>query len=98
MRLVAMFVALTWLTGCDFINSGDAVVSGNDNVLVRDDVVDRVAERLVGFDTTSAVTDEELLEVYASIRQRAREGDLQAALVVLKVAALQRRDDGGEGP
>lgn len=44
-----------------------------------------------------AVTDEELLEVYASIRQRARDGDLQAALVVLKVAALQRRADGADG-
>ena len=88
---VIVIAAVTLLTGCEFIGGGDTVVSGNDNIVVRDDVVDRVASYLARMEVTPAVTDDEIVSIYTTIRDGALKGDLRASLVILKVAGLQRQ-------
>ena len=78
------------LTGCDNIGGGETVVKGNDNLIVLDQAIDRIAAALASFETTPEVTDADIAAVYAKVRQDALEGDLDAALVLLKVAAIQR--------
>jgi len=78
------------LTGCGNIGGGEIVVTGEDNVIVQDQAIDRIAAALASFDTTPAVTDADIAAVYAEIHQNALAGDLDAGLVLLKVAAIQR--------
>lgn len=54
-------------------------------------MVDRVAVALADFEATPQVTDEELQALYENIREAALAGDMDATLVVLKVATIQRR-------
>jgi hypothetical protein len=92
--LIGSTVLLTFvaaLAGCDSIGGGDIVVKGHDNVVVADGVVDRVAVALADFEATPQVTDEELQALYENIREAALAGDMDATLVVLKVATIQRR-------
>ena len=92
MRYV-IFLTLTLLTGCDFIGGGDTVVRGNDNIVVTDEVVDRVAAQLAKFESTPVISDDDLKAMFASIRQSALDGDLEASLVMLKIAAIQREPE-----
>ena len=43
--------------------------------------------------SAATVSDEELAQAYAAIRTRALEGEPEAALVLLRVAAYQRSED-----
>lgn len=81
--------ALILLAGCDSIGGHDNVVNGNGNVL-GNDTVTQVAKALARFETTPEVSDADLQAIYAGIRQAAADGDLQASLVVLEVAGIQR--------
>ena len=86
------------LAGCEFIGGGDTVVTGHNNVVVAEGVVDRVAVALAGFEATPLVTDEVLQRLYEQIREQALAGDMDATLVVLKVAAIQRMPEESEEP
>ena len=91
MRKMFLILFLVFLmSGCDFIGGGDTIVKGNDNLLVEDEIVDRVAAALAQYETTPKVTDEELRVLYEVIRENALAGDLRASLVMLKVAGIQR--------
>jgi len=87
----AVVTVVVALAGCDFVGGGDTVVKGHDNVVVTDGVVDRVAVALADFEATPRVTDEDLQALYEQIRGAALAGDMDATLVVLKVATIQRR-------
>ena len=91
-KLMVLFI-VTLLAACDFIGGGETVVRGNNNLVTADHVIDRVAAHLAGYDTTPAVTDDELQAMFTTIRQAALEGDLRASLVVLKVASIQRQPE-----
>ena len=93
MRYSILVLCLVVLVGCDFIGGADTIVKGNDNVVVADGIVDRVAAELAGFDTTPTVTDEDLTAMFTTIRQSALEGDLSASLVMLKIASIQRQPE-----
>ena len=84
------------LAGCEFIGGGDTVVTGHNNVVVAEGVVDRVAVALAGFEATPLVTDEVLQRLYEQIREQALAGDMDATLVVLKVATIQRMPEESE--
>ena len=86
-----ILIGLLLLTGCDFIGGGETVISGDDNLVVDDAVVDRVAARLARLESTPEVTDDDLGAIFATIRRRAVDGDLDASLVLLKIAAIQRQ-------
>ena len=92
MRIVITLVLLA-LAGCDFIGGADTLIRGSNNVIGGDRDAAVVADALADFPTVPAVSDEDLLAIYGSIRDAARAGDLQAAQVLLKLAALQRDPD-----
>jgi len=72
--------------------SGSAVSGfGNGgNRVYADPTRDELAELIVSTESAPSLTDEALRSVYEAIRRRAETGELDAALVVLQVAALQR--------
>jgi hypothetical protein len=86
-----LFVWLAMFT-VSMATSGSAVSGfGNGgNRVYADPVRDELAELLVSTRSAPDVTDEALREIHEAIRRRAAAGDLDAALVVLQVAALQR--------
>ncbi len=96
MRNLIGLLFVVFLVGCDFIGGGETVVSGEGNIVVTDDVVDRVAVQLAEFPTTPTVTDEDLQTLFTSIRQSALNGDLKASMVILKIAAIQRTPEDPE--
>ena len=72
--------------------SGSAVSGfGNGgNRVYADPTRDELAELLVSTRAAPDVSDEALREIHEAIRRRATAGELDAALVLLQVAALQR--------
>ena len=76
--------------GCDFIGGAETLVRGSNNFIANDASADVVAHELARFDNVPAVTDEELLTIYATIHAKALEGDLDAARVLLRLASIQR--------
>lgn len=86
-----VLIALVALAGCEFIGGAETLVRGENNRVFMDPTIDEVAEKLAGFETTPQVTDAELATIYERIREQALAGDLRASLVVLNVAATQRK-------
>lgn len=87
-------VLFVWVTMfiVSMATSGSAVSGfGNGgNRVYADPTRDELAELLVSTESAPGLTDEALRGVYEAIRRRAEAGELDAALVVLQVAALQR--------
>jgi hypothetical protein len=71
---------------------GETVVSGfgNSGNVIGEAVTDRVAQELAQAPAIPAVSDDDLRAAFAGIRERAFQGDTEAALVLLRVAAHQR--------
>ena len=88
----ALFVWVAMFT-VSMATSGTAV-SGFNNVNNRvyaDPTRDELAELLVSTKSAPDVSDEALRAIHEAISRRASAGDLDAALVVLQVATLQRK-------
>lgn len=94
MRTIPILATALVLAGCGNIGGGETIVNGDDNMVVGDEAIDRVAAALAGFAATPEVTDAEIAAVYAKVREDALAGELDAALVLLKVAAIQRTPEG----
>jgi hypothetical protein len=75
--------------------SGSAVSGfGNGgNRVYADPTRDELAELLVSTRSAPEVSDDALRRIHEAISRRAEAGELDAALVVLQVAALQRDDE-----
>jgi hypothetical protein len=75
--------------------SGSAVSGfGNGgNRVYADPTRDELAELLVSTRSAPEVSDDALRRIHEAISRRAEAGELDAALVVLQVAALQRGDE-----
>ncbi|MDH3643344.1 MAG: hypothetical protein OES38_14675 [Gammaproteobacteria bacterium] len=86
-----VLIALLALAGCEFIGGAETLVRGENNRLFMDPTIDEVAEQLAGFETTPEVTDAELAAIYERIREQALAGDLRSSLVMLNIAASQRK-------
>lgn len=87
----ALFVWVAMFT-VSMATSGTAV-SGFNNVNNRvyaDPTREELAELLVSTRSAPEVSDEALRAIHEAISRRAAAGELDAALVVLQVAALQR--------
>ncbi len=91
MRTVQLGLITVMLSACDFIGGGDTIVRGHDNVVVRDPSRELVARELAQFETVPEVSDADLKQIYSVIRRRALEGDLDATLVMLRLASIQRQ-------
>jgi hypothetical protein len=88
-RCLAWIAALLLaVAGC----GGETVVSGvgNSGNVIGANVTDRLAHELAEAPAIPAVSDDDLRAAFAAIRARAVEGDAEAALVLLRVAAHQR--------
>ena len=87
----AVFIWIAMLT-VSMATSGSAVSGfGNGgNRVYADPTRDELAELLVSTGSAPAVSDEELRAIHEAISRRAAAGELDAALVVLQVAAQQR--------
>ena len=82
---VAMFtVAMATST------SGIGGFANTNNRIYADPTRDELAELLVSTRSAPHVSDEALRTIHEAISRRAAAGELDAALVVLQVAALQR--------
>lgn len=73
---------------------GEIVGFGNDgNRITANGTLEEVAEALAEHSETPRITDEVLAEIFSAIVGRARQGDPEAALIVLQVAQHQREAD-----
>ncbi|MGE0621064.1 MAG: hypothetical protein AB7I04_21730 [Pseudomonadales bacterium] len=93
MRQLPFLALLVVLAGCDFIGGADTLVRGSHNFIAKDDAAELVARDLAALEAVPAVTDEELLAIYDTIRSRAMAGELDAVRVLARLAALQRTDE-----
>ena len=82
---VAMFTVAMATSG-----SGVSGFANTNNRIYADSTRDELAELLVSTKAAPEVSDEAIRAIHEAISQRAAAGDLDAALVVLQVAALQR--------
>ena len=92
--LGGVFVGMCLASSGGCTGGGDTVISGlgnSDNVMGAAGIPALVAKELAGFEATPAISDEEIVASFAAIRARAMQGDTEAALVVLRVAAHQRK-------
>ena len=94
MRSIIVLGITLMLAGCT--GGGDTVISGlgnSGNRIRTDAVVDDVVRALVQHSATPEVSDDDLMRSYQAIRSHALEGELQASLVLLQLAAQQREAD-----
>jgi hypothetical protein len=96
-RLAQLPSALTahWiLTSAGCTGGGETVVSGigNSGNVIGTNVSDQLAEELAQSPAIPPVSDDDLLAAWNAIRDKARSGDPDATLVVLRVAAEQREE------
>jgi hypothetical protein len=70
--------------------SGVSGFANTNNRIYADPTRDELAELLVSTKSAPAVSDEALRAIHEAISRRAAAGEVDAALVVLQVAALQR--------
>jgi hypothetical protein len=58
-----------------------------------DEIADELADALSEHPETPKVSDALVLEIYEKVVERARDGDIQASLVILELAAHQREPE-----
>ena len=84
--------------GCGGGGAGQAAVVGFGNIgnrLSGDDISEELAEALAESEGVPAVSDDTLAAIFGAIVTRARNGDPEAALIVLRTAEAQREEDAG---
>ena len=88
-------LSVSFTSGCT--GGGDTVISGlgnSDNHIGTDAIWESLADELADFEGTPSVSNEDLKSVFDVIRRHALEGELEAALVLLKLAEEQREPEG----
>ena len=95
-RLASLLIVVlaSGLSGCT--GGGETVFTGlvNDNIRYNTDTLtEDIAGTLVKLEATPEITDEELAGLYAAIRSRAMNGELEPTLIMLTIAAIQRQPD-----
>ncbi len=90
----ASFVLLLLLAGLLACGGGRTAVVGLGNsgnrIIEADEVAEELAEILAESPVTPEISDELMREVFDAIVARARDGDIEAAAVVMRVAVEQR--------
>jgi predicted PurR-regulated permease PerM len=83
---VVAIVAIPFLGGGSLIRG----MGNSANRIYTNELTDEVAEAIAKAPAVPRVTDEELGATYLAIRDRATAGDLDAALVLFRIAQIQR--------
>jgi len=75
-----------------FVGGGSLIrgMGNSANRIYTNELPDEVAEAIAAAPAVPRVTDDELRATYLAIRDRATAGDLDAALVVFRIARIQR--------
>lgn len=76
-----------------FFGKGGTLISGvgnSGNRIMTNDVVNELASALAAYENAPTISDDSLNDVFAALMQKAKSGDLEAVLLLLKVAERQR--------
>lgn len=95
---MSRFLCVSILLGTAACGGGKGAVIGvanSRNDFREGGIAEELAEALADYDGTPEITDEILAAVFGAIIGRARAGDTEAALIVLRVAEEQREPDEG---
>ena len=87
-------LSVSFASGCT--GGGDTVISGlgnSDNHIGTAAIWESLADELADFEGTPSVSNEDLKGIFDVIRRHALEGELEAALVLLKLAQEQHEPD-----
>jgi len=79
---------------------GDSLIRGmgnGANHIYSNRIADEEAEAIATSSVVPEITDAELRATYLAIKDRAGSGDLEAAMVVFRVAQIQRGDEDRQG-
>ncbi|MDJ0851056.1 MAG: hypothetical protein QNK04_22010 [Myxococcota bacterium] len=87
--------ALALLVGCGGGRTAIVGLGNGGNRIVEGGMLEEVAEALAESPATPEVTDAMITEIFGAVLRRAKEGEPEAALVLLLVAEERRSE--GEG-
>ena len=93
LALVGVIGILVLAIVCVPFVGGESMIRGmgnGGNTIYTNGLADEVAELIVRSSAVPLITDDELRSTYLAIRDRAGGGDVNAAMVVFRVAEIQR--------
>ena len=101
LRTVGLVFILTigFLTTSSCTGGGETVISGlgnSGNYIGKDDDIAMLANALAKHTVLPRVSDEEIIKLYSNIQEKARDGDFKASVVILRLAAYQRKIEAEE--
>ena len=91
--MMPRYLALLSVLAIGCSGGGETAVIGfanSNNTLNTGGIAEEVAKALAESGATPVVTDAMIADVFAAILERAREGDAEAALIILELAEEQR--------
>ena len=96
-RALLVGVGLVFLAICALpFLGGEALIRGvgnSSNRIYTDRTTEELAQVLASHEAVPPISDAALAETFAAIERRARSGELEPALLLFRVAALQRGED-----
>lgn len=89
-------IAVGIFTSAGCTGGGETVISGlgnSGNYIGKDDEIAMLANALAAQTIIPRVSDEEIIELYGNVQQKAKDGDIKASIVVLRLATYQRKKE-----
>ena len=84
-------ISLSWIKG---LFGGESLIKGignSGNHFHFDPISNKLPALIAESKNAPTITDEQLAETFEAVLARARQGDLEAAIVVFKVAEIQQQ-------
>ena len=83
-----------FLTIASCTGGGETVISGlgnSGNYIGKDNEIAMLATALAAQTAVPRVSDQEIVKLYTNVQESARDGDVSASIVILRLAAYQRK-------
>jgi len=91
------FILITgFLTTASCTGGGETVISGlgnTGNYIGKDDEIAMLANALAQQAMVPRVSDQEIIKLYTNVQEKALAGDFKASVVILRLAAYQRKKE-----
>jgi len=87
-------LAIGFLSTAGCTGGGETVISGlgnSGNYIGKDNEIAMLATALAAQTAVPRVSDQEIVKLYTNVQQKARDGDVSASIVILRLAAYQRK-------
>jgi hypothetical protein len=87
-------ITIAFLATVSCTGGGETVISGlgnSGNYIGKDDEIAMLANALASQTVVPRVSDEEIVKLYTNVQEKARGGDFKASVVILRLAAYQRK-------